>query len=148
MPKKSSGKSPRETEAESCDSNIEFVAPDLYSVFPPTSSTPGPLSFKTTSALAPFTYRADCAIEFVDRTFVANPARFAGPVYTVAISLNGIAIAANRRSLTNFRTTTRINRILAEIVLIADAKLEGDSEIIVTVSVTMPKTVRQVGPVP
>jgi hypothetical protein len=96
----------------------------------------------------PFTYRAECAIEFVDRTFVANPARFAGPVYTIAISVDGIPVAANKQSITNFRTTTRINRILAEIVLITDTRLARTSTIEVTVSVTMPRTVRQVGPIP
>jgi hypothetical protein len=150
MPKKSSGKSPRESEFESCDSSVEveLIAPDLFSVFPPTSSTTGPLAFKTVSTAAPFTYRAECAIEFVDTTFVANPARFAGPVYTVAISVDGIPVAANKQSITNFRTTTRINRILAEIVLITDARLVRTSTIEVTVSVTMPRTVRQVGPIP
>jgi hypothetical protein len=100
------------------------------------------------STAAPFVYRAECAIEFVDTTFVANPARFAGPVYTVVMNVDGIPVATNRQSITNFRTTTRINRILADIVLITDTRLSRTSTIEVTVSVTMPRTVRQVGPIP
>lgn len=134
--------------AVASSATVALVAPDLFSVFPPTSSSPGPFTFRTASTATPFTYRADCAIEFVDTTFVANPNRFAGPVYTVAISVDGIPVAANRRSISNFRTISQINRILAEIVLITDTRLTSTSTIEVTVSVTMPRTVRQVGPIP
>jgi hypothetical protein len=134
---KKSKSSASESQSVSLDeSDVALVSSELFSLN-------APFRFATTSTAAPFRYKAKCTITFTDAAFDANPARLDGPAYGTEATVDGFSVLS---SITNFRPTTRLNVIDADLFLDSPAKLNTASTIEVTVTVRKSRRARQVGP--